>query len=151
MRIDQVPIGLWVVVAIVLVIFITNCGDENKMQNIDEEAGFRFGIWDDTTGYEDFIAVTTYDEIIALAREQLLLPVSERTFHIHGLVAHGNGGHNLNWRWHFLPSEWELVEESTEVCDTRPSAVSAWLDSMPDTINSILICPLSSYVKAETR
>ena len=150
MRIDQDPLKLWIVLLIVMLFFTINCDDPNELQDFEEGVGFRFGIWDDTTGCEDFIAVTTGDETIALAREQLLLPVSERTLHIHGLAARGNGGHNLNWRWHFLASEWVLVEASIEYCDTRPSKVSAWLDVMPDTLTSILICPLSSYVKSET-
>ena len=151
MNINKVLIGLSLVVTICLVLIITSCGDEKGLQNTAEEVGFRFGMWNDTTGDEDFIAVTTDEEIITLARQQLMLPVPERTFHIHGVVTYGNGGHNLNWSWHFLPSEWELVEASIEVCDTNPFYVRTWLDSMPDTISSILICPLSSYVKTETR
>ncbi len=151
MRSNLVWIGLWVVALIILPLFILNCDDENILQNIGKETWFQFGMIDDTTGSEDFIAVTTDDEIITLAREQLLLSVSERTCHIHGIVTYGNGGHNLDWQWHFLPSEWQLPEMSVEVCDTNPRAVRAWLESMPDTITSILICPLSSYVKAEVQ
>lgn len=141
----------WPAILIVVLVFLVDCDSENEMHWSDEEVGFRFGMVGDTTGIEDFVAVTTDEEIIETAREQLLLPIPEKTYHIHGLVAHGNEGHNLDWEWHFLASEWVLAEESTEVCDVNPQYIKAILDAMPDTLTSMPFCPLSSYVKAEVR
>jgi hypothetical protein len=103
----------------------------------------------DSTAVEDFVAVTTGESVIAIARQELLLPDTLRTYHIHGDVTHGNGGHNLDWEWHFIPSDWFLAQESIEICDTSPSAISSLLANLPDTQKTILACPLSSYVKAE--
>ena len=151
MPIDQFSVIPRTILTIMLLLIISSCSGENRLQDLDEGVGFRFGMWNDTTGIQDFIAGTTNDEIIEIAQGQLLLPVSERTFHIHGLVAHGNEGYNLDWEWHFIPSEWVLAEESTEVCDVNPLYIKELLDLMPDTITSMPFCPLSSYVKAEVR
>ena len=151
MGIDHIHTRLCAILIIALLPFTNNCGNEKVSQDLDKEAGFLFGIWDDTIGVEDFIAVTKDEVVIAIAREQLLLQASQRTLHIHGLIGRGNGGHNLSWRWHFLPSEWTLTEESTEICDARPSAVEAWLDNLPDTLTSTPFCPLGSYIKADTQ
>ena len=137
MRIDRVLISPWIVVIIVVLNFTTNCDDQNEFVNYDDRIGFRFGMRGDSTRSEDFIAVTRDYEIIASAREQLLLPVSERTLHIHGVVTSGNGDHNLDWSWHFIPTDWVLVEASIEVCDVSPSAISTWLENLPDTLNTI--------------
>ncbi|NIO00740.1 MAG: hypothetical protein GTO42_01155 [Candidatus Latescibacteria bacterium] len=142
-------IGPWAILIIVLVAFTSSCGSEKDLQDLDGETGFRFGIWDDTTGVEDFVAVTADKGIISSARAQLLLPASQRSLHIHGVIGLGSGGHNLAWGWHFLPGQWSLTEESTEICDGRPSAIEASIDDWPDTLT--LFCPLSSYVKAEIR
>ncbi|UCG52449.1 MAG: hypothetical protein JSW58_02550 [Candidatus Latescibacterota bacterium] len=151
MRGCSFSIRLCAVLTVVCLPLITDCGNECDPQNIEKDTGFRFGISFDTTGVEDFIAMTSDEGVIAIARAELMLPASERTFHIHGLIARGDGGHNLEWPWHFLPSLWNLTQESTEVCDAVPSAVGAWFDSLPDTVTSIPFCPLSSYVKAEVR
>jgi|GEM_PF-494001 len=148
MGMDRIGTGLCAILIIALLAFVNNCANE-KPEGLDEEVGFLFAIRGDTMGVEDFVAVTRDEGVIRTAREQLLLTVSQRTLHIHGPVARGNGGHNLGWPWHFLPSKWILTEESTEICDAMPSAVGAWLDSLPDTLATTLFCPLSSYVKAE--
>lgn len=145
----RILIKFCAILAIAFLSLMTNCNDGDGLRGGDKEVTFRFGIWDDTTGVEDFVAVTEDEDIISSARDELLLPVSQRTLHIHGLIARGDGGHNLDWKWHFLPSKWVLVGSSIEVCDARPSAVEAWIESMPDTLESILYCPLSSFVKAE--
>jgi hypothetical protein len=132
-----------------MVIFASSCDEHNELLNLDDRASFRFGMRGDTTGSEDFISVTRHKELIASARQQILSPIPERTLHIHGVVSSGNGGHNLDWNWHFMPSSWDLVEESTEVCDTSPSAIGALLDALPDTLNTTVVCPLNSYVKSE--
>jgi hypothetical protein len=144
-------IGLWVLLVIVVSLFASRCDHQNELDSHDGRVGFRFGMRGDTGGDEDFIAVTSDDGIIAAARGQLPLPISERTLHIHGPVTSGNGGYNLDWTWHFVPEDWVLVEESVEVCDVAPSAIGALLEGLPDTLSIIQACPLNSYVKSETR
>ena len=101
----------------------------------------------DPTGLEDFIAVTSAPAVIELARTQLTLPAEERTLHIHGPIARGDGGHNLSWGWHFAPDEWNLVQFSMELCDGVPSAVEADIEHWVDTIG--VFCPWNSYVEEE--
>lgn len=141
-----VPCVLLVIASAAL---FSSCSDERAPQDLAKEVGFRFGIHFDSTGAEDFIAVTADENLIQKAREQLLLDPSQRILHIHGPIARGNGGHNLGWKWHFVPSEWALVEESVEVCDGIPSAADAWIENLPDTVDAILFCPFASYVKEE--
>jgi hypothetical protein len=43
----------------------------------------------------------------------------------------GNGGHNLQWSWHFADAA--LVDAAVELCDGRPSMVEASLDYWLDT------------------
>jgi hypothetical protein len=142
---------LCAVLAIGALFFTGSCIDTKDGEVCDGKVGFRLGLWGDTAGVEDFVALTEDETVIAAARAELLLPTAERTLHIHGLVARGGGGHNLDWDWHFIPGQWILVQESTEICDTRPSAIQASLVDWPDTVASIVCCPLSSYVKAEVQ
>lgn len=134
---------------VAMLIFVTNCGDQNELQDLDSSVGFRFGMRGDATGINDFVANTRDEEIIALARDQILLPVSERTFHIHGVVASGDGHHNLDWKWHFISSDWVLAESSVEVCDISPSEIETLLENLPHNLKTIPVCPLNSYVKSE--
>jgi len=150
MEMHRTPFRSWFVFVIMLLVLASNCNDDCEFETCDASVGFRFGSRGDTASVEDFIAITENDEIIALARSQLLLPVSERTFHIHGNVTFGNGGYNLDWDWHFIPADWVLAEESIEICDVRPSAIGTRLKELPDSIDIMLACPLHSYVKSET-
>lgn len=113
----------------------------------DSSVTFRFAIRHDPTGTEDFVAVTSDSAVIAIARAQLLLPPEDRTLHIHGPIARGDGGHNLSWGWHFTPDSWNLVQLSMELCDGNPSAVEADIDTWVDTIG--VFCPWNSYVEEE--
>ena len=141
----------WIVFVILVAALAAACNDQSELESHDDRVGFRFGMRTDTTGVEDFIAVTRDADIIALAREQLVLPVSERTRHIHGPVTFGNEGHNLGWDWHFIPEDWGLAEESVEVCDVAPRAISMLLADLPDTLDKLYACPLHSYVKSEAQ
>ena len=133
-----------------LVFLLVNCADQNDFHDVKEEVRFLFGMRVDTTGVdEDFVAVTADETVIATARSELQLPASERILHIHGTIGLGGGGHNLQWDWHFLPGQWNLVEESIEICDGVPSAVQASIGTWRDTVASF--CPFTSYVKAELR
>jgi hypothetical protein len=151
METHRVLISPWILLVIVAVVLGANCCDETDLETEDRRVGFRFGMCDDTTGAQDFIAVTGDDDIIASARAQLLLPIPERTFHIHGEVTFGNPGYNLDWSWHFIQETWVLAEESVEVCDVSPSAIAELLENLPDTLDKIYACPLSSYVKSEAQ
>jgi hypothetical protein len=141
----------WIALVILVAVLTATCSDQHELECRDDTVGFRFGMKGDTTGVEDFIAVTRDADVIALAREQLLLPVSERTFHIHGPVTFGNESYNLDWDWHFIPEDWVLAEESVEVCDVAPRAISMLLADLPDTLDKVYACPFASYVKSEAQ
>lgn len=113
----------------------------------DSLVAFRLSIRHDPTGTEDFIAATSDSAVIETARAQLALPAGERTLHIHGPIAKGDGGHNLTWGWHFTPGQWDLVQLSMELCDGNPSAVEAQIDYWVDTIG--VFCPWNSYIEEE--
>jgi hypothetical protein len=149
MRVHLVSLCPCIFLLVALASLLICCSDEKAPQDFDKQAGFRFGIHHDTTGTEDFIAVTTDENLIQTARAELRLDPSERILHIHGPIARGNGGHNLSWKWHFIPTEWALVESSIEVCDGTPSAADGWIADLPDSVDAILFCPFASYVKGE--
>jgi hypothetical protein len=73
----------------------------------------------------------------------------ERRLHISGVIASGNGGHNLRWSWHFVPEAWDLTEVSIGLCDGTPEMVerdlSYWLGRVQR------FCPWQSYVLQERR
>lgn len=92
---------------------------------------------------ENFIAATSDTAEILLIEYQLSLPDSLRDRHIHGRIAHGNPGYNLEWHWYFLPNQWQVVEASIEVCDGLPSAIERDTASWTD---GDIFCPWHSYV-----
>jgi hypothetical protein len=95
---------------------------------------------------EDFVACVADPAAKAAARAQLALPVQERLLHASGRVAHGSGGFNLGWNWHFSGAV-ALERVSIEACDTLPSMMAAdvayWIASGTG------VCPWGSYVHAE--
>ena len=94
-----------------------------------------------------FVAVTSDARTLALLDGQLALPEAQRNLHINGPVATGNGGHNLEWSWHFEPDRWELVEISIELCDGRPQHVE---DDVEKGIADVgRFCPWASFVARE--
>jgi hypothetical protein len=96
---------------------------------------------------DQFAAVTADSSVIEKARAQLQRPVAQRELFISGPIARGNGGHNLDWSWHFVPDQWDLVEVAVEVCDGTPRQVEADLDYWVDQLG--YYCPYLSYVAAE--
>jgi len=106
------------------------------------EVAFLFGMKDDATGVENFVAVTSDPAVIARVRAELALAPEQRTLHIHGPIARGNGGRNLDWSWHFVPGDWDVVEISIELCDGRPADVESDLDYWIDTVGAF--CPWGS-------
>lgn len=85
---------------------------------------------------------------IAQARAQLALPAAQRRLFAAGPIRAGNGGHNLDWSWHFTDNV-ALAEVMLELCDGRPSMVEADLGSWLRRVDSF--CPWGSYVYAELR
>lgn len=96
---------------------------------------------------EEFRVSTSSLQVIAQARAQLALPVSERRLFASGSIRAGNGAHNLSWSWHF--ADVTLVELTTELCDGQPSMVEANLNYWLNTVGRF--CPWESYVHAEVR
>ena len=141
-------LGAWRPVAVVILsVLLGACSGESDSLVPGTEVDFRFGMHGDDDGSDDFVARTSDVDIISVARSQLALPDSERALHINGPIERGNGGHNLDWGWHFTPSAWTLAGVSIEVCDGGPQAVEDDLDYWVDTVQSF--CPWSSYVKEE--
>jgi hypothetical protein len=94
-----------------------------------------------------FVARTSDPTVLEKARTQLQLGSSQRSLFINGPIARGNGDHNLDWSWHFVPDEWDLVEASIEVCDGTPDALEADLERWLNEVGQF--CPWRSYVAAE--
>ena len=130
-------------------VFLLSCNGRDSIDPIDGQNDMRtflFGLH----GYgseQHFTARTSDPDTLGIIEGQLTLPESERFLHIHGTIGWGNGGYNLNWSWHFIPEEWNLVELSIEVCDGLPSHVENdlkyWIEDMG------YFCPWSSYVIME--
>ncbi len=104
--------------------------------------GYLFGFTDSPEF--NFVAVTTDSLVISQLEAQLALPEGKRPMHLNGPIGRGDGGHNLNWDWHFLPGKWVLAEVSIELCDGTPSYVNDNLDYFVDTVGQY--CPWGSYV-----
>lgn len=96
---------------------------------------------------ETFLAITTESKVIAKCREQLKLPLEDRTLHMHGEIGEGNAGYNRPWNWHFATSGWDLVEISAEVCDGTCRLVEEDLKYWLNDVGSF--CPWGSRVVKE--
>jgi hypothetical protein len=94
-----------------------------------------------------FVAQTSDTAVLEKARAQLRLPRQQRDLFIIGPIAAGNGDHNLDWSWHFVPDEWDLAEAAIEVCDGTPDAVEADLERWLNEVGHF--CPWRSYVAQE--
>jgi hypothetical protein len=108
---------------------------------------FHFEMLGDATGLMDFRAATGDPSVIDAARDQLALPEHERRVHINGPIRRGNGGHNLEWNWHFVVGEWSLVEASIELCDGNGVLIEQAIDYWVDQVGTF--CPWLSYVADE--
>ena len=101
-------------------------------------------------GFKDrFIAVTSNENVIAEARQELRLPLDQRRKHINGLIARGSGAnqHNQHWSWHFVPNEWRLGDISAEFCDG--SAYLGVEKELEFWLRLGRFCPWSARVVAE--
>lgn len=134
--------------ALALLLGATACNHHNPVETpLPGPVTFRFGMADDPTGTEDFLAVTEDPEVIARVRAELQRPAGERALHISGPISAGDGGHNLSWGWHFDPGAWDVVEVSVELCDGRPGDIEKDLAYWLDVVGSF--CPWGSRVKGE--
>jgi hypothetical protein len=105
---------------------------------------FEFEHPDGDRGRATLVAVTDDPAVIATARAELAKPPAQRTLHINGPIARGDGNHNRGWRWHFKPNEWTLAGISIELCDGRPSYVDEHLDEWLRDVGRF--CPWSSRI-----
>lgn len=126
-------------------------GSDPILEPLDAAASsqvvFHFKMIGDASGLQDFRAATNDARTIAAARQQLRLPEQARDLHINGAIARGNGGHNLEWTWHFILGEWSLAEVSIALCDGNAFIVEQAVDYWVDEIGTF--CPWGAYVAAE--
>lgn len=138
------------VALLVALLLLAGCDGSSPGSPMDDMPGavtFLFKMHGDVSGEQDFQAVTSDDEVIAMVREQLLLPENERNLFIIGPIDRGNDGHNLDWNWHFVPDQWTLTEFAIELCDGNAVLVSQDVDYWVDTVGQF--CPWGSYVARE--
>lgn len=122
------------------------CGSEGDEGGSDSRF-FLFGVRGVSGPEGEFVAATSDPAVIAKLEAQLASSPAERSLHINGPIAAGNGSHNLSWSWHFVPNEWDMVEVSIELCDGRPQLVEEDLEYWLETVGTF--CPWSSYVEEE--
>jgi hypothetical protein len=96
---------------------------------------------------ETFVAATADSLALAQVEAQLARPPAERTKLIIGPIERGDGLYPDGYPWHFVPDAWRLADLATEVCDGRPSYVSAHVDYFVDKVGRY--CPFGSRVVAE--
>jgi len=128
------------------VVLLIAC-DESSDAPPQQGVIFHFQMEGDVSGLQDFRAITEDPVIIAEARAELQLPMGERRLFIIGDIDRGNGDHNLDWNWHFLPSQWALVEVAIELCDGNAVLVSQDVDYWLDTVGQF--CPWGARVSEE--
>jgi hypothetical protein len=106
----------------------------------------------DSTGDQDFVAVTNDTALGELAFSELELPFAERTLFPVGPIARGDGGHNFHqaehrdfeWSWHLLPEDWTLTEAAEPQCDSNAVLVEQAIDYWVDTVGRF--CPSGARV-----
>jgi len=130
---------------VLLLLPFSSCGGGGSGAVVTPETGtFLFGVRGIPDAEGGFVAITSDPVVLAKVESELALPAADRSLHIHGSIAPGNGGHNLSWSWHFVPGEWDVVELSAEVCDGTPALVESDVDRWIKEIGDF--CPWSSYV-----
>ena len=126
-----------------LLLALASCGGDDAVA--PSAAAFVFAVRGLSDSEGRFVAVTSDPVVLARLDAQLALPESERGLHISGPVAPGDGGHNAPWGWHFVPSRWDVVEASIEVCDGVPGDVEKDVAGWVSTVGTF--CPWASYVQ----
>jgi len=116
--------------------------EPNLYPDLVVAGGYLFGFTSKTEF--NFVAVSFASATVSQLAAQLALPEDERGMHLNGPLGRGDGGHNLEWNWHFLPGEWALAEASIELCDGNPQYISENLDYYIDTVGRY--CPWGAHV-----
>jgi len=111
----------------------------------DPDQSVKFRLLD--TNKASLYAITSDPGVITRARAELARPVDQRRLFINGKIGRGDGGHNSGWSWHFNSGEWDLVENSIELCDGTAAMVENKLDYWIDKVGRF--CPWGSRVVEE--
>ncbi len=140
------PSAILFAAALGLILSVAGCSSKSSEPGNGVPPGhtlIRFSMASDGTGAQDFMAATDDSAVVAAVQSQLALPPGQRTMFIIGPIERGSAGHNLAWRWHFVPGEWQLAETAIELCDGNPMLVDADVDYWVDTVGQF--CPWGSY------
>ena len=137
-------------------VFAVACDDGGGHNNVGRlHVGIiHFGMVGDSTGVQNFVAVTDDFDLIDLAFAEMQLPLSERTLFPIGPIDRGDGGHNFHdgvqfifeWNWHFLPDDWTLTDAANPLCDGNAVIVEQAIDYWVDTVGQF--CPSGARVVA---
>jgi hypothetical protein len=131
-----------ILAAFVVSVLLAACGGEDEKASSGVVFVFRLHGF---PASQEFRARTESADVIAAARQQLKLPVEERRMFAIGPIEAGNGGYNLDWRWHFR--DFALAEMAIELCDGTPELLEQDLGYWLNTVKTF--CPWASYVHAE--
>jgi hypothetical protein len=96
---------------------------------------------------ETFVAATADSLALAQVEAELARPPADRNKLIIGSIERGDGLYPDGYPWHFVPDAWRLADLATEVCDGRPSYVSAHVDYFVDEVGRY--CPFGSRLVEE--
>lgn len=128
------------------------CNDGGSRKNVGAPpfGTIRFSMEGDVTGDQDFVALIDDVRLTELAIAETQLPFAERTLFPIGPIDRGNGegGHNMNWSWHFLRDEWNLTEIADPACDGNAVIVEQAVDYWVDTVGQF--CPAGARVVSVT-
>ena len=129
-----------------LLITLPACSDNPAEPDDDGSRLYEFAIRGRSDDF-NFAAKTSDPDVIADVEAQLDMPVDQRSRFINGPIEEGNGGHNFDWDWHFVPGAWSLTDLAIEVCDGNPQLVEDDLNYWLNTVERF--CPWGSYVVRE--
>ena len=137
--------------------FAVACTDGGGYNNVGQfySGIIRFSMVGDSTGVQNFVAVTNDRDLTNLAFAETELPLSERTLFPIGPIDRGDGGHNFHdippgeqpifeWNWHFLPDDWTLTDAANPLCDGNAVIVEQAIDYWVDTVGQF--CPSDARV-----
>lgn len=136
---------LRIIALVALVATLPACSD-NPAEPEDDGRVFEFAIRGRTDDF-NFAAKTSDPDVIADVEAQLNMPAEQRSRFINGPIEAGDGDHNFDWEWHFVPDQWELTDFSIELCDGNPKLVEDDLNYWLNTVERF--CPWGSYVVRE--
>lgn len=96
-----------------------------------------------------FVVRTDDPLIIEKARKELVKPEADRRLFVTGQLALGDGKINSPWHWHIADGQWNLVEQSIELCDGTPEMVEKDLKNWVENVKRF--CPWKSYILQEKK